>query len=144
MQKKKGFTIVELLAVIVIMAVVVLVGGSSILNILNRTRNETAKEMRENLKEVALSYAFENVHITKCSKEFSKEMFVDNNVANLNKPENANCIARIDVKTLKEEGVFQDNQGHCKEEDNVVIYRYQDDLGNSEYKVYASDTTCTN
>lgn len=144
MSKKKGFTIVELLAVIVIIAVVAMVGGSSVLNILNRTQKETAKEMRENLKEVALSYAFENVHIAKCSKEFSKEMFVDNNVANLNKPENANCITRITVKTLKDEGLFQDNRGHCKEEDNVVIYRYQDEYGNSEYKAYASDTTCTN
>ncbi len=140
---KKGFTIVELLAVIVIMAIVVLIGGSSVLGILNRTRNDTAKEMRENLKEVALSYAFENVHIKTCSKEFSKEMFVDNNIANLNKPENESCIARIKVETLKKEGMFEDNQNHCADEDIVVIYRYVDDFGNSEYKAYTSDTTCT-
>lgn len=140
---KKGFTIVELLAVIVIMAIVVLIGGSSVLGILNRTRNETAKEMRENLKEIALSYAFENVHIKTCSKEFSKEMFVDNNIANLNKPENESCIARIKVETLKKEGMFEDNQNHCADEDIVVIYRYVDNFGNSEYKAYTSDTTCT-
>ena len=140
---KKGFTIVELLAVIVIMAIVVLIGGSSVLGILNRTRNDTAKEMRENLKEVALSYAFENVHIKTCSKEFSKEMFVDNNIANLNKPENESCIARIKVETLKKEGMFEDNQNHCADEDIVVIYRYVDDFGNSEYKAYTSDTTFT-
>ena len=140
---KKGFTIVELLAVIVIMAIVVLIGGSCVLGILNRTRNDTAKEMRENLKEVALSYAFENVHIKTCSKEFSKEMFVDNNIANLNKPENESCIARIKVETLKKEGMFEDNQNHCADEDIVVIYRYVDDFGNSEYKAYTSDTTCT-
>jgi len=140
---KKGFTIVELLAVIVIMAIVVLIGGSSVLGILNRTRNDTAKEMRENLKEVALSYAFENVHIKTCSKEFSKEMFEDNNIANLNKPENESCIARIKVETLKKEGMFEDNQNHCADEDIVVIYRYVDDFGNSEYKAYTSDTTCT-
>ena len=140
---KKGFTIVELLAVIVIMAIVVLIGGSSVLGILNRTRNDTAKEMRENLKEVALSYAFENVHIKTCSKEFSKEMFVDNNIANLNKPENESCIARIKVETLKKDGMFEDNQNHCADEDIVVIYRYVDDFGNSEYKAYTSDTTCT-
>ena len=140
---KKGFTIVELLAVIVIMAIVVLIGGSSVLGILNRTRNDTAKEMRENLKEVALSYAFENVHIKTCSKEFSKEMFVDNNIANLNKPENESCIARIKVETLKKEGMFEDNQNHCADEDIVVIYRYVDDFGNSEYKAYTSDTNCT-
>ncbi len=140
---KKGFTIVELLAVIVIMAIVVLIGGSSVLGILNRTRNDTAKEMRENLKEVALSYAFENVHIKTCSKEFSKEMFVDNNIANLNKPENESCIARIKVETLKKEGMFEDTQNHCADEDTVVIYRYVDDFGNSEYKAYTSDTTCT-
>ena len=125
------------------MAIVVLIGGSSVLGILNRTRNDTAKEMRENLKEVALSYAFENVHIKTCSKEFSKEMFVDNNIANLNKPENESCIARIKVETLKKEGMFEDTQKHCADEDTVVIYRYVDDFGNSEYKAYTSDTTCT-
>lgn len=141
--KKKGFTITELLAAIVIIAIVSLVGGTSIISVLNRTKATTAKEMRENLKEVALSYALENVHLKVCSEEFSKEMFVDNNVANLNKPENADCITRVKVETLKKEGMFEDNQNHCSLEDNVIIYRYKDEYGNSEYKAYASDTTCT-
>lgn len=144
MKKKKGFTLVELIAVIVIIAIVALIGGSSVLSILNRTRKETAKEMQENLKEVALSYAFDHIHIKTCSKDFSKEMYVDNNVANLNKPENADCIAKITIQTLKEEGLFEDTQNHCSNDDTIVIYRYQDEHGNSEYKAYASDTTCTN
>ncbi len=140
---KKGFTIVELLAVIVILAIVVLIGGNSVINVLNRTRAETTKEMQENVKEAALTYAYENVHIKTCSKEFSKEMYVDNNIANLNQPENASCIAKIKVETLKKEGLFEDKQNHCLEEDTVVIYRYVDEFGNSEYKAYTSDTTCS-
>ena len=31
-----------------------------------------------------------------------------NNIANLNKPENESCIARIKVETLKKEGMFEE------------------------------------
>lgn len=150
-EKKSGFTIIELLAVIVILAVLLIVGGSSVINIINKAKRDTAGEMRNNLKEAAISYVLENKYLTKCSLTFSKEMFEDENVnaSNLNKPENKSCIERVTVGDLKKEGLFEDSKNVCKDTDAVIVYRYTAKNATSgeeysEYKAYASDTTCTN
>ena len=140
--KNKGFTLVELLAVIVVLAVVITLASRSVFRVLHNTKEQTSFEMRENAKDAALTYSFTHMHLAKCSVAFSKEMYEDNNVSHLDNVANASCIGRVTIKDLKEEGLFEDKHGYCKENDVIVIYRYTDHFGNSEYKAYASDTTC--
>ncbi len=142
--KKKGFTLVELLAVIVVLAVVIMLASRSVFRIVRNTQEQTSFEMRENAKDAALTYSFNHFHLTKCSVAFSKEMYEDNNTSHLNTAANASCIGRVTIKDLKEEGLFEDNHGYCKEDDVIIIYRYTDTYGNGEYKAYANDRTCTN
>lgn len=147
-KKKNGFTITELLAVIAILAIVILVGGSSVLSVLTKTKKEAGVELRENLKEAALTYALTDVRLNKCSLAFSKEMFNENTTyinANMNKPENASCLRKITAKELKDNGYFEDSRKYCKDTDVVIVYRYTFKEGTneySEYKAYTSNTTC--
>lgn len=143
-RKNCGFTLVELLAVIVVLAVVITLASRTVFRIIRNTKEQTAFEMRESLKEAALTYSFTNSHLTKCSVSFSKELYENNNASHLNDAINASCLIKIRVDTLKNAGLFEDNHEYCNNNDEVVVYRYTDSLGNSEYKAYASDTTCTN
>ena len=142
-KKNRGFTLIELLAVIIIMALLIVISSKSILSSLEKAKKDTQQEVRESLKDIAITYVLENnYYLTTCSVEFSKELYEENNASHL--ANHASCLKSITVKQLKEEGVFEDNKGYCKENDTIIVYRYSDNYGNSEYKAYASDTICSN
>ena len=143
MQKKKnGFTIIELLAVVVVLAIIITIASSSIISVVNNSRKKMASEVRNNLKETALTYSLDNINLEKCSTTFSEEM-AKNNVANLNQTTNAKRIKKLTVKDLKNAGLFEDKRGFCKDTDVVVIYRYST-ASYSEYRAYVSDDACNN
>lgn len=140
-KKTSGFTLVELLAVIVILAVVIMIASSSVIGIVNRSKRQMAKEVRGNLQESALTYALNNIHLEKCSTIFSEEVYAHNDLSNLNK--NTACTKKISIQELVNEGLFEDSRGACNKEDEVIIYRYNDGF-NSEYKAYVSENLCNN
>ncbi len=140
-QNKKGFTLIELMAVIVIMSVVITIAATSTISIMNRTKQQTTKEMQQNLQDAAISYVLANVHLKKCSVSFSSEMLAKN-LAHLSS--NSDCAKQITVNTLINEGFFEDKKGYCKKEDSVVVYRSVDSQQNSEYKSYVDEKVCTN
>ena len=139
-QNKKGFTVVELLAVIVVLAIVITIATSSALGILNKAREGTSREMRGSLADIALTYAIDNFYLQKCSVTFSKEVYEQGNISNL--ASNGDCAKKVTVETLKTNNLFEDNHGYCKLDDYVVVYRYSDGA-TSEYKTYVEDSVCT-
>lgn len=142
-KKNSGFTLVELLAVIVILSVIITLASSGVIAVMNKSRKNMAREVRSNLEEVALSYALENYHLEKCSLSFSNEIYVDKNISNLNDSNNANCFKRVTVEEVKKAELFEDNRGFCNLDDIVIVYRYNDGV-NSEYKTYISENACNN
>lgn len=140
-RKNSGFTLVELLAVIVVLAIIITVASSGIIAIMNKSRKNMAREVISNLEEVAISYALDNYHLETCSVEFSKEIYVDKNINHLN--DNANCFKRVTVEEVINEGLFEDARGFCEKSDIVIVYRYNDGA-NSEYKAYISENVCNN
>lgn len=140
-KKNSGFTLVELLAVVVILAVVITIASSAVFSIMNKSKKNMASEVRSNLAESALTYALENIHLSLCSPEFSKEVYVNRNIANLNS--NTSCTKKVTVGELVDDGVFEDKKGFCNREDEVIIYRYNDGV-NSEYKTFVSENICNN
>lgn len=140
-KKNSGFTLVELLAVIVILAVVITLAGGSVLAIMNKSKKNMALDVRNSFSETALTYVMENSHLQICSKEFSKEIFEDRNLTNLNN--NSACFKRVTIEELKKEDLFEDSRGFCSLEDTIIVYRYSDGV-NSEYKTFVSDDICNN
>ncbi len=141
MPKKSGFTLVELLAVIVVLAIVTTAGGMGTMAVLNRVRRNTAKEMQNNLSEVAISYAMDSLHIQKCSVDFSKEVYEQNDISHL--ADNTKCTHKLTVDELEQKGLFEDNRNYCQKTDYVIVYRYASDETHSEYKTYIPTGTCS-
>lgn len=138
MNKKKGFTLVELLAVIVILAIIITVASSSISKVIQKSKEDTAKEMQAAIKEAALTKVMGSIYLEKCSKTFSEEM-LNNNINNLNL--DTNCTKVLTVEDLINEKLFEDSRGNCKKNEKVIVYHYNDGT-NSEYKAYVSDQAC--
>lgn len=140
-KNKKGFTLVELLAVIVVLAIIITVASSSVFAIINHIKKETSEEMRKSLGDIAITYVLDNFHLQKCSETFSKEVFEQGNIAHLSS--NGTCAKKITVDTLVKEGLFEDQKNFCKMTEFVVVYRYSNEV-TGEYKVYVPENTCTN
>ena len=132
---KKGFTLVELLAVIAIIGGLITFASMSVLNVL-----ETLKKAREAVLDGALTYALREVNLDVCSNGFAP-----NNV-NAVDPSGKRCIAKISVKDLKQKAYVTDNSNTCSEDAIVVIYnsylKTQDGLPVGEFKVWAADDIC--
>lgn len=140
-KKNSGFTLVELLAVIVLLAIVITIASSSVIGILNKSKKNMSEEVRNNLKEAALAYALETIRLEPCGVTFSKEIFEEQNINNLNS--NTNCFKRITVDEVKKSGLFEDERGFCNQDDVIIVYRYSDGV-NTEYKAYTSNDICKN
>lgn len=125
----------ELMAVIVVLAVVILIATSSVNALIKRARRGTSEEMRNMLKESALTYSIGNkkTRLEKC------------NASDISKIESGsytgNCAIKIFVLELTQDGIFEDKKGYCKD-DFVVVYR--SDRENSEYRAFVKEDACTN
>lgn len=140
-QKKKGFTLIELMAVIVVLAIIAVASVSGVSVLLKNIKEKNSKEMRENLKDTGIIYALDAFNLQKCSETFSNQVFNNGNISDYSS--NTSCARKITVATLKSEGLFEDKKGYCKDTDYIIVYRYNVN-GNSEYKAYVNDAVCTN
>lgn len=136
--KKNGFTLVELLAVIVILGILIVLAGSNVFRAITKSKNTIAAEETTQLIDGGISYAQENLFLKKCSKDWTPESVDDTDVAG--------CTATITTAELIDEGFFRDDKESCKEDAKVLIYRYYNvtDDGDivDEIKAYASEDSC--
>ena len=100
LKKKNGFTIVELLAVIVILAIVITIAATSVFGTINNSHKKMTTEVRNNLKEASLTYVMEKFHLEKCSTAFSKEVFENQNITNAGNTTNSKCVKKVTIKLL--------------------------------------------
>lgn len=136
MKSNKGFTLVELLAVIAVLVIIMLIASRSINGVSKKTQQKIRDEARANLKETALSYVLGKKILPKCSPELSKTLDSGNTSVSDNE-----CLIKITVKTLKDDKIFEDNRNMCKDNDLVIVYRYND--GNiNEYRVALDNNVC--
>ncbi len=146
MNQKKGFTLVELLAVLVVLAIVITVASSSVYRLVNRAKADTASEMRNSLKEAALNYVMGNIHLDKCPPVDANKEYTESEINNLP----SSCKKEIKASVLVESNDFEDSRGFCYpkngngEEAVVIVYRFSDKNGNSEYKAFVNEKYCTN
>lgn len=92
---KKGFTLAELLGVIVVLAIIISISGISVVSIINKSRLKVSKEMEDNLKEAAITYV-----IDKKIKDFPTE---------------------ISVQDLIDGYYFEDDKNHCEKTAKITV-----------------------
>lgn len=114
---KKGFTLAELLGVIVVLAIIISISGISVVSIINKSRAKVSKEMEDNLKEAAITYV-----IDKKRKDFPIE---------------------ITVQELIDEYYFEDDKNHC-EKKAVVTVESVTSGSVKDYKASVEKNICTN
>ena len=131
---KKGFTLVELLGVIVVMGVLLTMVGISANGIIKRSRAEKARIEEGNLRDVAVSYAkAENIRLAKCQAGYIVTSDTDA----------GECRLTILVSDLKNNGYFENKSNSCDDNGKIVIYRYVNpDNGLDEYRAYVKEGTC--
>lgn len=113
---KKGFTLTELLGVIVVLAVIVTIAGTSVITIINKSKKHTAQEMVNNLKDAAITYCLDTSQKSSCS---------------------------VTVENLISSGDFQDDKKACDKTKTIVVTRSNTDYtayifgytSSNEYKV---------
>lgn len=91
---KKGFTLPELLGVIVVLSVIIGIAGMSVLSIMNKAINKTLDEMKDNLKDAALTCYLDTKDANKC-----------------NTPEK-----------LKNDYYFEDDKGYCIDKGITITF----------------------
>ncbi len=146
MNQKKGFTLVELLAVITVLAIIITIAGSSVYRLVNKSKEQTGEEMRNSLKEAALNYVMGNIHLQKCPSVNPNKEYTESEINNLP----ASCKTEIRASVLVENNEFEDPRGFCSpkkgvgEDALIIVYRFNGNDGNSEYKAFVNEKYCTN
>ena len=123
---KKGFTLVELLAVIVVLSVIILIAGTNILGGLNNGKKQLNELSKKNLEDAAIAYAIDTYSIP-------------------GKPEYITdaCAVNHEVTKLSDEGFLEDKKKVCDENATLLIYKYKNG-GQSDFRVYLPSNVCGN
>lgn len=115
MKKRNGFTLVELLAVIVILAIILVIAVPQIMSTID---DATRASLESSVKMVAAQVENQYAVAQTLSKEFGKTGSCMQDWAGLNTTDYANCTYSIDTDgnatvTVEGKGKFA-NYGHCE------------------------------
>ena len=134
---KKGFTLVELLAVIVVLALLTLIATPVVFRYIKQGQETTKNETLKNVKDAALDYALEHSKNT---------TFISNDCATTAEDPNgvsSSCKKTITVEKLINDGYYNDAGKRLKRDGVITIYKfkYTNDQGKTFYdlKVYAPE-----
>ena len=138
MNKNRGFSLVELLAVIVVLGLIITFATPAVLNILSSAQTNIYDKDRETALDGALTYALRDLDLTVCV-----EGFTPTSVDSTSTP---GCTSKVTVKELKDKGYIEDPKKNCTEDAVILIYneyKYNNSgLDVGEYKVFAPIGIC--
>lgn len=129
--RKNGFTLTELMAVVIILGLLVGIASFGVVNTVNRSKIKSAEKMRDDLLDSAVAYGLENIFLTKCSTGFDPKNPTSRDVK---------CYQEILAsKIIEEEAIYRDDAKHCDRSGKIIIYN-----DNGEYKASAEENICSN
>ena len=147
--KNKGFTLIELIAVIVIIGVLSLIVTGSVFAIINASKENTTKTILKNLEDAAITYGMKDLFISdKCAID---KVVDESNYASITM--SSECRKMITVNELINSGYFTDNKNNCDKNKEIFIYKYHytthDNITNQDkdyydLKAYVPTNTCKN
>ena len=138
LMSRKGFPLVELLVVIVVLAILVGIATPNILGILKENENKTTEIVKKNLEDAAVSYAKEQISLGKI-KLSSCPKNVEVTVNNYSSY--TSCAVKYTVKSLKDNGIFTDKSKSCNDNKSVVVYKFNNG-SYDELRASLQDSIC--
>lgn len=133
MNNKKGFTLVELLAVVVILGTIATVATVSVFGIIDKQKESLLKEQIANLKDAAQSYYIK-------SKKYLEVCPSSSNPTSLMAmPESSlKCGMKISVLELINKNFFENKNNICDSSKSVLIYK----ASATDINVYIGEDVC--
>ncbi len=137
---RKGFTLVELLAVIMVLGILMTVAGISVFQIINDSQDKLVKDQIKSLGDTALNYvAQEGFFFDACPEGFDPK----SPTASLKNK----CYREVTVESIIQSGLFDNQKNVCDSTKFVRVYRegVYDSAGKLLYSnmlSYVPDGTC--
>lgn len=134
---RKGFTLVELLAVIAILAILVLIATPLVTKYIMQASETSKSKTLRNVEDAALVYAMEHSN---------NSMFIPNDCATSDdNPNNlnSNCKKNVMVSELIDKGFYKDDAKRLKRDGIITIYKYKSTNGvkvNYDLKAYVPES----
>ncbi|MBR1417209.1 MAG: prepilin-type N-terminal cleavage/methylation domain-containing protein [Bacilli bacterium] len=121
--KKNGFTLVELLAVIVILGIIIVVSTTAVSSIINNSKNELNNNALKNALDVAITYAEKEKIFISNDCALDKEI-TESNYKSISYP--SGCSEQsVTVQKLIDMGLFNDDSNILKKDGKIIIYKYK-------------------
>ena len=135
--KNKGFTLVELLAVITVLGILLTLAATNVYKYINDSKVKSVTIARNSLNDASVSYALNYLNI-------SDSCAINYIPSSLDITMPTGCTKNIvTVKTLKDKQLFTDDKSLCSESSQILVYKYYDPTYKT-YDIYAyiPDSVC--
>ncbi len=137
---QKGFTLVEILAVIVVLGILMTVAGIGVTKVINDSRDKLIEDQMKSLADTAINYvANEGFFFDACPEGF--------NPTSPTTSEKNKCYREVTVESLIQSGLFDNQKDVCNPNKFVLVYRegVYDNAGKLLYSnmlSYVPEGTC--
>lgn len=121
---KKGFTLIELMAVIVILSIIALITTPIVINTISSVRNELSKEQKQIIINAARMWGVKNLSVDDNNNPIKNSEII--NSITINDLKNDGFLEKKDIKNINEDDMS--NAGVCISYDNQFIYEFTDNI----------------